>query len=164
MQIREAVDSDLDAIARVQARTMVACEHYGSAHEEESEYRRLHPRIAGYFAGTYHPGCSLPERTMWVAAHDGQVVGFIAGHRSTRMGCDAELQWMFVLPQWQRKGVGASLLQPLREWSIANRSTKVIIDAPPENPCRAFYLKHGAIPLDEYWLYWENIGEASGTK
>ena len=98
---------------------------------------------------------------MRVAVHDEQIAGFIAGHRSTRMGCNAELQWMFVLPQWQRQGVGARLLQPLREWLIANHSTKVIIDAPPDNPCRAFYLKHGAIPFDEYWLYWENIGEAS---
>ncbi len=162
MQIRDAIDSDLDAIARVQARTMVASDYYGNAIDEESEYQRIHPRVVGYFAGTYNPSYSLAERTVLVAGHDEQIIGFAAGHRSTRMGCTGELQWMFVLPRWQRRGVGVGLLQPLRQWFKVHRSTKVIVDAPPENPYRDFYLKHGAIPLDEYWLYWENIGEVSG--
>ncbi len=159
MQIRDAVDSDLDAIARVQARTMVASDYYGNAVDEESEYRRIHPRVVGYLAGTHNPSYSLSERAVFVAAHDEQIIGLAAGHRSTRMGCTGELQWMFVLPRWQRQGIGAGLLRPLRQWFKVHKSTKVIVDAPPENPYRAFYLKHGAIPLDEYWLYWENIGE-----
>ena len=162
MQIRDAVDSDLNAIARVQARTMVASDYYGSAVDEESEYQRIHPRVVGYCAGTHHPGHSLPERTVLVATHDDQIIGFAAGHRSTRMGCTGELQWMFVLPRWQRQGVGAELLQPLRQWFKLHGSTKVIVDAPPENPYRAFYLKHGVTPLDGYWLYWENICDVSG--
>ena len=77
--------------------------------------------------------------------------------RSTRRGCAAELQWMFVLPNWQRKGIGAALLRRLAKWFTEQESTKVIVEAPPENPYRTFYLKHGAIPLDEYWLYWQHI-------
>ena len=162
MRIRDAVHSDLDAIARVQARTTVASEYYDNSLDEESEYQRLHPRLVGYFAGTHNPSYSLTERTVLVAEHEGQIIGFVAGHRSTRMGCSAELQWMFVLPQWQRKGTGASLLRHLREWFRVHGCTKVIVDAPPQNPYRAFYLRHGAVPLDKYWLYWENIGEMSG--
>ena len=131
MQIRDAVDPDLDAIARVQARTMVASVYYGNAVDEESEYQRIHPRVVGYFAGTYNPSHSLAERTVLVAAHDEQIIGFAAGHRSTRMGCAGELQWMFLLPSWQRQGVGAQLLQPLRQWFKVHGSTKVIVDAPP---------------------------------
>ena len=157
MQIRDAVDSDLDAIARVQAGTMVASDYYADAVDEESEYQRIHSRVVGYFAGTHNPSYSLPERTVLVATHDDQIIGLAAGHRSMRMGCTGELQWMFVLPRWQRQGIGADLLRPLRQWFKVHRSTKVIVDAPPENPYRAFYLKHGAIPLDEYWLYWEDI-------
>ncbi len=162
MQIRDAIDSDLDAIAREQARTMVASDYYGNAVDEESEYQRIHTRVVGYCAGTHNPSYSLAERTVLVAAHDEQIIGFAAGHRSTRMGCTGELQWMFVLPRWQRQGVGVGLLQPLRQWFKVHRSTKVIVDAPPENPYRAFYRKHGAIPLDEYWLYWDDIGEVPG--
>ncbi len=162
MRIRDAVQSDLDAITRVQARTMVASEYYDNSLDEELEYHHLHPRVVGYFGGTHNPSYSLPERTVLVAEHEGQIIGFVAGHRSTRMGCSAELQWMFVLPQWQRKGIGASLLRHVRQWFKVHGSTKVIVDAPPQNPYRAFYLNHGAALFDEYWLYWENIGEMSG--
>ena len=70
--------------------------------------------------------------------------------------------WVVVLPRWQRQGIGGRLLQALRRCFTAHETTKVIVDAPPDNPSRAFYLKHGAIPLYEYWVYWENIGEVSG--
>ena len=89
-----------------------------------------------------------------------EIVGFIAGQRSTRMGCEGELQWMFVLPERQREGVGAALLAPMAEWFVQQDSRHVIIDAPPENGFRAFYLKYGATPFDEYWLHWEDIEAA----
>jgi GNAT superfamily N-acetyltransferase len=157
MQVRPAAEADLPAIARVQARTMVAADHYPDSVDEESEYRRLVPRVSGYFRGSYDPQCALAERVLFVAECEGEIVGFIAGHRSTRRGCNAELEWLFVLPHWQRQGVGGRLLQPLREWFTARNSTRVIVDAPPANPSRAFYLKHGAIPLDGPWLYWKDI-------
>ena len=157
MEIRIAVESDLQQIARVQADTLVDSAYYDQSVNEDEEYRRLYPRVSGYFAGTYRPSHARDERAMFVAEDQKRVVGFIAGHRSTRMGCTAELQWMFVLPRMQRKGIGEKLLVPLREWFQAQKSTNVIVDAPPENPYRAFYLKHRARPLDDYWLYWENI-------
>ena len=157
MHIRPASKSDLEAITLVQARTMVAAAHYQESVDEELEYRCLHPRLSGYFAGIHSPQHALPERSVFVAEHDGQIIGFIAGHRSTRRGCNAELQWMFVLPKWQRQGVGGCLLQALKQWFIEQQATRVIIDAPPANPCRAFYLRHGAIALDDHWLYWKDI-------
>jgi GNAT superfamily N-acetyltransferase len=158
MEVRPAGEVDLEAITRVQALTMVASAHYKDCVDEESVYQYMYPRVSGYFAGTYGPRFALAERSIFVAEHQGQITGFIAGHRSTRMGCNAELQWLFVLPRWQRRGVGARLLAPLRAWFVLHHSTRVIVDAPPTNPCRAFYLKQGAIPLDGYWLYWTDIG------
>src|SRR5450432_2816265 len=128
MQIRAAVASDLTTITRAQAQVMVASEHYEDSVDEELIYNRLYPRIRGYMAGTYGPRHAFAERAIFVAAHEGVIVGFIAGHRSTRLGCNGELEWMFVLPQWQRMGVGGQLLQPLREWYVARNSTKVIVD------------------------------------
>ena len=87
MQIRPAAVFDLDEIARVQARTMVAAAHYKDSLDEETEYRRLLPRVSGYLAGTYGPRYALAERVMFVAEQDEKIVGFIAGHRSTRRGC-----------------------------------------------------------------------------
>ena len=162
MQIRPVRETDLDAVARVHAQTRVASSYYHDAVDVNAEVQRLHPRLVGYVAGTYHPSWSLPQRSVIVAEQDNQILGFIAGHRSRRMGCNGELQWMFVLPSWQRKGIGAALLRPLATWFTEQGSRKVIVDAPPENPYRSFYLKHGALPLDAYWLYWEDIGDVPG--
>ena len=157
MQVRQALETDLDPVARVQARTMVASDYYEASVDFESEHQRLRPLVVGYFRGTYHPACSLPARSVIVAEHLDRIIGFVAGHVSTRMGCEAELQWMFVLPRWQRQGVGAQLLRLMAAWFTKQESTHVIVDAPPANPYRAFYLKHGASPLDEYWLHWQDI-------
>jgi GNAT superfamily N-acetyltransferase len=159
VEVRPATLADLAAVARVQAKTMVASSAYANAADEEEEFRRLYPRVEGYFTGQYSPSHALPERAMFVAEAEGEVIGFIAGNRSTRLGCNGELQWMFVLPEWQRRGVGTLLLGELSQWFIANGTTRVIIDAPPANPCRAFYIKHGAEDFDAHWLYWPEIGQ-----
>lgn len=132
IQIRKAVNLDFDAIARIQARTMVASDHYVNSLDEEAEFQRLFPRVTGYFERTHNPGYSLAARAIYLVVHKKQIIGFVAGHCSTRMKCTAELPWIFVLPQWQRKGVGTSLLQPLKQWFQKHKSTKVIVDAPPE--------------------------------
>ena len=163
MRVRPATEADLDAIARVRAQAMVASDSYEESLDVESEYQRLRPQVAGYFRGTYDPSFALSDRSLWVAEEGEEVVGIIAGHASTRLGCDGELQWMFVVPGWQRRGVGAALLRPMARWFAAQERTRVIIDAPPENPDRAFYLKHGAVPLDQYWLHWPDIAAALGV-
>lgn len=158
ISIREATLADADAIARVQAEAMVGSVYYDESVSVEHEAARRLPRIAGYLAGTYSPSHADAPRATFVARSDDSIVGFIAGHESTRLGATAELQWMFVRPDDQRQGVGGRLLEPLARWFVARSATRVIIDAPPENPYRAFYLKHGAIPFDAYWLYWPDIG------
>lgn len=137
----------------------MASGYYDDSLDLDTDLRLVRPRIEGYFAGTYHPSYALPERVILVA-EDGQgaIAGFAAGHRSTRMGCDGELQWMFVVPELQRRGVGSALVPPLARWFVEQGSTRVIIDASPGNPARAFYLAHGAVALDGYWLVWPDIG------
>ena len=160
MEIREAKKSDAEKTARVRALAVVASEAYDELDDVAKETRRFLSRIEGYLEGTYHPGASLPERAVFVAEEGGEIVGFVAGQRSTRMGCEGELQWMFVLPDQQRRGIGRALLQPMARWFVEQESRHVIIDAPPENPYRAFYLKYGASELDEYWLHWPDIESA----
>jgi GNAT superfamily N-acetyltransferase len=155
VRIRPAHRSDLDDIAHLHARTLIAA-GAGESVDETAEYRRMQPRLYGYFHGTYHPSFAQAERIM-VVAEAGELVGYGAGHVSMRMGCTGELQWLYVLPEWQRKGIGTALLRRLAEWFGNWQSTKVIVDAAPDNPCRAFYAKHGAIAWDEYWLYWPDI-------
>ncbi len=141
----------------VLARARVASPYYEESVDIAAEIELMAPRVVGYLRGIYHPSHALAPRAMWVAEAGGERVGFLAAHSSTRMGCEAELQWMFVLPDWQRRGVGARLLPPLAAWCAARDRRHVIIDAPPANPCRSFYLEHGAVALDGYWLHWRDI-------
>ncbi len=159
VNIRPALGADLEPIARAQAQAMVAAPYYNDSVDKEAEFRRLRLRISGYFDGSYHPRSSQADRTLVVADCQG-VVGFGAGHVSTRLGCTGELQWLFVLPQWQRQGIATALLKSLADWFGRLQSTRVIVDAPPDNPSRAFYVSHGAIPLDAYWLHWPDIAES----
>ena len=134
MKTRAAVHSDLEAIARLQAVTRVTTPYYGRSTHQDLEYERLYPRVAGYLSGTYHPSFALDDRSMFVALDQSQIIGFSAGHRSTRMGCLAELQWTFVLPERQRQGIGAPLLSLLQAWFRSHQATRVIVDAAPNNP------------------------------
>ena len=121
-------------------------------------------RISGYLAGTYHPGYSKDERAVFVAERSGEILGFIAGHRTMRFACDGELQWAFVLPDYQWRGIGASLLSSMRQWFVEHKMKKICVNASEEMATRAFYVKHGAMPLNEHWVVWENIGAESAKR
>ena len=167
MKVRPARASDVEAIARIQAETMVWCGHFADSNDVDAEYERLLPRIDGYLAGTYDPGYALPSRAVLVAEQGGEVVGFVAGHASTRMAPvlmdgEAELQWMFVLPAWHRQGIGTRLLRPMAAWFLEHHCRHVIVDAAPGNPFRGFYLRNGAEALDHQWLHWPDVESGVG--
>lgn len=50
VQIRPALRTDLDCIARVQARTMVAAPYYDRAIDERQELQRLRPGVWAWIA------------------------------------------------------------------------------------------------------------------
>ena len=144
---REARDADLDDLARIRA-----------AEWQTEEYWRA--RIRGYASRALNPGHALPPRVIYVAVHDGRIVGFIAGDLSTRFDCDGELQWLNVIPEKRRTGVAAGLLRILAFWFADENAKRVCVDADPENPgARAFYRKHGAQDLNPHWLVWPDITE-----
>lgn len=156
MLIRPATEADADGCARVMARAMAASPDYGCPKEEEIlEHWRV--RVSGYLAGTYHPGFAKEERTGFVAEESGEIIAFVAGHRTMRFSCDGEVQWAFVLPEWQRRGIGSSLLSNLRQWFAKHGMKKVCVNASAEMKTRAFYLKHGAVPMSEHWCVWEDV-------
>ena len=121
-------------------------------------YEQSLSRVTGYLAGTYYPGFSLDDRQVFVAEYSDQVIGFIAGQRTLRFGCDGELQWAFVLPEWERRGIGESLLASMRQWFVSHGLKKVCGNSPAEMSTRAFYTKQGAEPMNDHWMVWEDIG------
>ncbi|MGH9347263.1 MAG: GNAT family N-acetyltransferase [Vicinamibacterales bacterium] len=59
--------------------------------------------MEAYFNGQHHPQQALLPRTGYVALNGDQVIGYIAGHRTNRHGCAAEVQYLFVAPAYRRR-------------------------------------------------------------
>ena len=135
MKTRAAVHSDLEAIARLQAVTRVTTPYSTDARPTKTLNMNDCTRVwRATCPVLYHPSFALDDRSMFVALDQSRIIGFIAGHRSTRMGCLAELQWTFVLPERQRQGIGAQLLSLLQAWFRSHQATRVIVDAAPNSP------------------------------
>jgi GNAT superfamily N-acetyltransferase len=125
------------------------------------------PRMAAYFDGLHHPQHALPPRTGYVAFADDKIVGYIAGHLTTRHGCAGEVQYLFVIPAFRRKGVATQLLRLMAIWFCEQSAHKVCVNVNHESPAaEPFYQSTGAKPLShdkKYWCVWDDIGQASAT-
>lgn len=123
-------------------------------------------RMAAYFAGEHHPQQALLPRTGFVALAEGEVIGYIAGHLTTRHGCAGEVQYLYVAPPYRHRGIGTALLHDLAAWFQARHARKVCValadDSPPE--ARPFYESAGAAPLRKHWYGWEDIAAARDGK
>jgi ribosomal protein S18 acetylase RimI-like enzyme len=102
MLYREATLADVPGMAQVRAGDW-----------ESEEYWR--ERIALYLTGQLHPQKALAPRVAFVSIDDNLVAGFIAGHLTQRFGCDGELEWISIRPQYRRRGVASSLLRRLAD-------------------------------------------------
>jgi GNAT superfamily N-acetyltransferase len=139
---RQALDTDVPAMAKIRAK------EWG----QEEHWKR---RISGYMQGTSHPRDALSTRSLFVALANNEVIGFIAGHLTTRLNCTGELQWISVLDAYRGRGIASGLLRLLASWFIQNNATKVCVD--PDDTARKFYAKHGASNLNKHWMVWYDI-------
>jgi GNAT superfamily N-acetyltransferase len=117
------------------------------------------PRMAAYFDGHHHPQQALAPRTGYVAVVGDAVVGYIAGHRTTRYGCEGEVQYLFVAPQYRRRGIATALVRAMADWFMEQGAVHVCVNVSPDNPAaRPFYESMGARPLKKFWYAWNDIG------
>jgi GNAT superfamily N-acetyltransferase len=147
IRFREAKTADVPAMARCRL-------------ADPTDNGIADPRMAAYFDGQHHPHQALPPRVGYVASHKDEVVGYIAGHCTTRNGCSGEVQYLFVAPAYRRRGIGTSLLRLLAEWFHTQGAQRVCVpiaaDSPPE--AKPFCETVGASPLQRNWYAWQDIG------
>jgi ribosomal protein S18 acetylase RimI-like enzyme len=118
-------------------------------------------RILQYMTHKLHPKEALRPRISFVAVEGDRVVGLIAGHLTTRFGCDGELEWVSVREEYRGQGVATQLLCHLAEWFAARGVHRVCVDVEPSNhSARRFYERHGAKDLKPHWMVWEVIRAA----
>src|SRR5690349_8346664 len=84
-------------------------------------------RMGAYLEGNHHPQEALAPRRGYVALAGGTVVGYIAGHLTTRHHCSGEVQYLFVAPDARRRGVATALLQHLAKWFQEQGARRVCV-------------------------------------
>jgi len=141
MTIRAATDEDVPAMAAIRAQEWQTEEFWNAS-------------IRGYLKGGHSPQKALPERTAFVAVEDEQVVGFVAGHRTTRLGCDGELQWINVPQEKRGRGIAGLLIERMAAWFVEHDAVRICVD--PDEPARFLYTKFGATALNRHWMVWED--------
>lgn len=116
---------------------------------------RLH-RWQTYFKGQ-SPQTSKPQRLVLKAVIDGKIVGYLAGHQTTRFGLDAEIQSFYILKSEQNKKIGTNLLRSFVQWLIKMQANSLCVGIIPENKYQKFYLKYAGQYLNEHWIYWSDL-------
>lgn len=146
LKLREATVADAVAMAR--------------CHLDDAVNPVADSRMAAYFNGQQHPQQALLARVGYVALVEEEIVGYIAGHLTTRHGCAGEVQYLFVSPLYRRRGIATALFRRLAEWFQAQAARHVCVALADDSPREAkpFYESVGALPFKKYWYAWKDIG------
>jgi GNAT superfamily N-acetyltransferase len=115
-------------------------------------------RMEAYFDGRHHPRDALAPRIGYVALVNDTVIGYIAGHQTTRHACGGEVQYLFVAPEFRRRGVATSLLRLMADWFVDAGALKVCVCVDGDSPAaRPFYESVGASSFKRFWYAWDDI-------
>jgi GNAT superfamily N-acetyltransferase len=143
--IRPVEEHDIHVMAAIRARVWQTQEFWTA-------------RIGAYLSGEHSPQQALADRAAFVAIDNGTLVGFVAGHRTRRHGCDGELQWIDVMQENRGRGIAGGLLDRMSAWFVELGALRVCVNVDPGNAiARRFYARHGANPLNEHWMVWEDM-------
>jgi GNAT superfamily N-acetyltransferase len=148
---------DIDVLARIEIDSKTAS-FAQPIDPIEIDRGRRRERWRTYFMGE-SPTTSKPERVVLKAMIDADVVGYLAGHLTTRFGMDAEIQSFYVLRSYQRRGIGRALLRRLIEWLAMNDVQSLCVGIAQTNPYQAFYGKYGAVYRNAHWMMWSDLDE-----
>lgn len=97
---------------------------------------------------------------MHIAEQDGKVIGFSDGGatRAKSLPFDAELYAIYVLKEYQGKGVGQTLFQAVAKKAIKDGFHSMVVKTFSTSPYRRFYEKLGGQIVADYQKDWEGGG------
>src|SRR5688572_22690349 len=113
IKFREATDQDIQVIAIL--------------HQQKGT-NNWYELIHGYKNCEFNPHQALPDRVFYIATASDSIVGFIAGHLTTRFDYYGQIQWLSVLPEFRRNGIASELLSLLGRWFVEHDSFSVSVD------------------------------------
>jgi ribosomal protein S18 acetylase RimI-like enzyme len=114
-------------------------------------------RIGLYLSGQHSPQQALTARAAFVAIDRNDLVGFVVGHRTRGLNCDGELQWINVVKERRGLGVASQLMTKISTWFVDQDARRICVNVDPNNSAaRKLYTRHGAQPLNDHWMVWED--------
>ena len=115
--------------------------------------------MEAYLDRQHHPQQALLPRMAYVALENDAVVGYIAGHLTTRHGCEGEVQYLYVSTEFRRKRIASKLLQLLAGWFVSQTAAKVCVALADDSAVefKPFYESAGAVPLKRFWYAWRDV-------
>lgn len=149
--IAEASVDDVPAIVDVTNRSFEDAFNKPFYLEREAAIHRW----KAYMHKEHHPQKAKDPRIVYVAIIDQEIVGFIAGHLTERFDLEGELQSIYILPEYQRYGLGTQLVITLAKWFKKWNAKEVCVDH--KGGSEGFYIKLGARPNNHGWLVWDNF-------
>ena len=136
IEIREPGASDVPALAMLHVATFK--EAHGPIGAPSYEVRERQWRTA------------LEDRAAWFSyvaqAADGELVGFAKGtlHDGGVPGFQGELNKIYVLRRWHRRGIGRRLVQQVAQRFLRQGVTSMLLFGDARNPSNGFYERLGA--------------------
>ena len=112
-------------------------------------------RWKAYIRKEHHPRDAKDPRVVYIGIIGEEIVGFVVGHLTERLGLEGELQSIYVLPKHQGRGLGTQLVIALAKWFKKWDAKEVCVDH--KNGSEGFYIKLGARFNDHGWLVWDNF-------
>jgi ribosomal protein S18 acetylase RimI-like enzyme len=114
-------------------------------------------RITGYLHRTVSAQQAQADRAAFVAQDGDLLAGFVAGHRTRRHGCHAELEWINVAEASRGAGLGRLLLAQIGAWFVEQGARRVCVNVEPDNAAaRRLYERCSAQPFKTHWMIWED--------
>ena len=161
---REATVDDAPSIAHQiiasdynPQKTAKEWEQQGYRPEEVLE--RTVKRWTGYISGTHTPRFGKAPRRIYLAFDNDTLAGHVACHHTAKHGCESELQSIYVLPEYQGKGLGTILLSMAVDWLVGTGVKSMVVGFYSDNPFQRFYFKYGGVKSESSGCEWHDLAE-----
>jgi GNAT superfamily N-acetyltransferase len=154
MEILIATIADIEELTKVEIESKL--QSFESNETVAIDYDTRLYRCNTYF-NRQSPATSKPERIVFKAVIEGLIIGYIAGHLTTRYDMNAEIQSFYVLKEHQRARAGSKLFESLLSWLTTQNATSLCVGIDDKNPYHAFYSKYGGKHLNPHWICWEDV-------
>jgi len=142
--IRRATANDTQTVVKI----LIASKEVSfTIDEHDRDVQFWTRRWRGYIVSGSSARQSRGDGWVFLAEVERQPVGYVAYHHTKRHGTDAELQNIYVLKQWQGRGIGTRLLGCVAHRLSADGSRTLCVGYDPDSPYKRFYIKYGAVEI-----------------